>query len=116
MSPAGKMKVNNAAALWVSKRGSCHGRKKPKSGAMLPITSADSTLQRPKKRANGRTAAAWDMVNGMVRSGIHQSVILPVYKKAVASQHSLNRTRYESNRRQYDRGPAGRDHFAAAQQ
>lgn len=41
------------------------GENKPKSGTMAPITQADSSRQRLNRRANGRMAAAWEMVKGM---------------------------------------------------
>jgi hypothetical protein len=42
----------------------------PKSGIMLPINAADSSRQRARKRENGSTAAAWDMVNGIARPAV----------------------------------------------
>jgi len=57
-------------ALWVSILAGRQGIRNPKSGTMLPMTVADSNRQRASGRANGRTAAAWDMVNGIKNLGL----------------------------------------------
>jgi hypothetical protein len=51
--------------LCVSTRYMRQGRNSPKSGTMEPITTADSKRHRASKREKGRTAAAWEMVNGI---------------------------------------------------
>ena len=79
-SPTGKQKVSSASALCVSNRAQRQGKKRPKSGTMLPMTTAESRRQRASRRANGKTAAGWDKVNGIKSSACHLIAILQNYK------------------------------------
>src|ERR1700679_2145603 len=88
--PTGRQKVSKAATLCVSKRYSRHGKSRPKSGTMAPMTAAESSRQRANSRDKGSTTAAWDMVNGInkpwLSSQRHLRVTLQIYKLEVGSQ------------------------------
>src|ERR1700733_2362785 len=78
--PTGRQKVNSPPTLCVSKRGGRQGKNSPKSGTMAPTMTADSSRQRASKREKGRTAAAWEMVNGINEPCCHLIVTKQTYK------------------------------------